>query len=389
MEAVVTLSATRHLSFRMRLYSRLCFAYEEAGMILSAAKTALHAQAEVRKLRNLEELQPPLPETVARTLQQAERDTTILLLKYTYALSTEESLLSEEEMESASQEAAGLQQARIESSRDESGDETEKTDLEERELRAQLSLIRELCIGRKVVDRVRKWGVGKYRLRTRQAQWSALIECVADRGASHRPFKGAKLLAPPSAGAAASELQGDDWLGEGERSGDDERTLRQRRLVWACVVLLDPSVERPVEEEEKKEGEEDQQQISYDPLSIQAGELIVLLHELVYLKEWRRLTVVLGWIHAWLENPATEQPSCGVNLEFRAVEAVPDGGPEEVSQAFEEHTERVNRQIFEDQLSFIEHFVQAICWSAYQVLNAIGARAGRSRAPHPPMKFLV
>ena len=76
MEAVITLAATKHLPWRMRLYATICYAYEDMGKFKGAVNCLDHAIQKVKELRHLEELDPPLPARVhcpslARALRAA------------------------------------------------------------------------------------------------------------------------------------------------------------------------------------------------------------------------------------------------------------------------------------------------------------------------------
>ena len=85
MDNVVTLSACRYLRWRLRLYTAICFSYEDQGKLESAKSLVAHAKDQVAQLRALEENDPPIPSRVERQLKEAENDLGILYLKYAIA----------------------------------------------------------------------------------------------------------------------------------------------------------------------------------------------------------------------------------------------------------------------------------------------------------------
>ncbi|GMH79329.1 hypothetical protein TrST_g7856 [Triparma strigata] len=82
LEAIIVTSATRHTPWRMRLYEAVVHCYEDLGLPEEAKAATERAEMQVRKLRNEEELDPPLPLAVENILKTAERDIDILKFKF-------------------------------------------------------------------------------------------------------------------------------------------------------------------------------------------------------------------------------------------------------------------------------------------------------------------
>ena len=89
MEAVVTLSATKYLRWRMRLYATVCYCYEDLGKLRGATECLAHARRKVAELRKLEEYDPPLPARTEQMLRSAEGDLALLGFKYDVAMNME------------------------------------------------------------------------------------------------------------------------------------------------------------------------------------------------------------------------------------------------------------------------------------------------------------
>jgi len=82
MENNVVLCATKHLNWRVRLYSELAETYEELGAFKAASKVVAHGLKQVQELKEVEECEPPLPEVTLYTLQSATNQLKALDMKY-------------------------------------------------------------------------------------------------------------------------------------------------------------------------------------------------------------------------------------------------------------------------------------------------------------------
>ncbi|EKX39048.1 hypothetical protein GUITHDRAFT_165079 [Guillardia theta CCMP2712] len=75
MEAQVPLNQAKYLNWRVRLYAAVCFAYEEVKMKEEALHFAERGLAEVKKLQQIEEIDPvPPPASIRRMINSAEAE---------------------------------------------------------------------------------------------------------------------------------------------------------------------------------------------------------------------------------------------------------------------------------------------------------------------------
>lgn len=82
MEGCLTLSTVKYLDWRVKLYSELAHIYHSLTALPSAARTIDLALAKVQELRELEEMDPPLPDYIDKIVKQNQRLLRILELKF-------------------------------------------------------------------------------------------------------------------------------------------------------------------------------------------------------------------------------------------------------------------------------------------------------------------
>lgn len=88
MESNLILSSSKHLQWRVTLYTELSEVYEQLGGYKAANKVVLHALKQVNQLREIEEAEPPVPEVVKVILNSATEHLKGLEMKYGLLLGT-------------------------------------------------------------------------------------------------------------------------------------------------------------------------------------------------------------------------------------------------------------------------------------------------------------
>ena len=76
------LMKAKYLDWRVRIYCELASAYEDLGAATAAKNVIAHAQKQVQYLKELEEQDPPVPESTAVAIVEAQRILNSLELKY-------------------------------------------------------------------------------------------------------------------------------------------------------------------------------------------------------------------------------------------------------------------------------------------------------------------
>lgn len=82
METNIVAAATRYMDWRLNVYRELAEVYEEMGALKAATKVVAHALRQLQTMKDFEEAELPVPESVKITLEKGFWDMRALELKY-------------------------------------------------------------------------------------------------------------------------------------------------------------------------------------------------------------------------------------------------------------------------------------------------------------------
>ncbi|CAG9327873.1 unnamed protein product [Blepharisma stoltei] len=88
MESNIILTSIKHLPWRITLYTELAEVYEQLGAFKAASKVIIHASKQVQQLKEIEEVENPVPDVIKQALVSAIEHVKSLDMKYGLLLGT-------------------------------------------------------------------------------------------------------------------------------------------------------------------------------------------------------------------------------------------------------------------------------------------------------------
>ena len=84
----IVLTSSKHLSWRITLYTELAETYEHLGGFKAANKVILHGLKQVQLMKEIEEAEPPVPDVIKSAFISATEHLRALEMKYGLLLGT-------------------------------------------------------------------------------------------------------------------------------------------------------------------------------------------------------------------------------------------------------------------------------------------------------------